>query len=81
MKKSIKILAAVVAIVMFNTDAHALKPFRLQRDREPILRLPEAPTSAPFDGGLSVLVAAGIAYASKRGYNKMKSNKKNKETV
>ncbi len=35
-------------------------------------------TDAPLDGGLSLLVAAGIAYGSKRAYDK---RKKEKETM
>ena len=30
--------------------------------------------SVPFDGGLSLLVAAGVGYAAKKGYNKRKNN-------
>lgn len=33
------------------------------------------PTAAPFDAGLSVLIAAGIGYASKKAYDKRKKNK------
>ncbi|HEX8461177.1 MAG TPA: hypothetical protein VF623_07095 [Segetibacter sp.] len=31
--------------------------------------------SAPFDGGISLLVAAGIGYASKKGFDKRKKSK------
>lgn len=30
------------------------------------------PVSAPFDGGLSLLIAAGVGYASKKAYDKRK---------
>lgn len=33
------------------------------------------PTAAPFDGGLSLLIAAGVGYASKKAYDKRKENK------
>ena len=32
----------------------------------------------PFDGGLSLIAAAGIAYAAKKGYDKKKVNKEEK---
>lgn len=32
-------------------------------------------TSVPFDGGLSLLIAAGIGYASKKAYDKRKAAK------
>jgi hypothetical protein len=35
--------------------------------------------NAPFDGGISLLVAAGIGYAVKKGYDKRKRNKEAKE--
>lgn len=31
----------------------------------------------PFDGGISLVVAAGIAYAAKKGYDKRKKSNKN----
>lgn len=31
---------------------------------------PDPDPSVPFDGGLSLVVAAGIAYAAKKGYDK-----------
>ena len=36
-------------------------------------------TGAPFDGGLSLLIAGGIAYASKKAYDKRK--KPNQQNV
>lgn len=33
------------------------------------------PTAAPIDGGLSLLIAAGIGYASKKAYDKRKKDK------
>ena len=33
-------------------------------------------TSVPFDGGLSLVVAAGIAYAAKKGYDKKAKSRK-----
>ncbi len=34
---------------------------------------PDPGTSVPFDGGLSLLIAAGIGYASKKAYDKRKA--------
>ena len=31
--------------------------------------------NVPFDGGIGILVAAGIAYAAKKGYDRRKRNK------
>ncbi|HUC82742.1 MAG TPA: hypothetical protein VMR70_17670 [Flavisolibacter sp.] len=33
------------------------------------------PTEIPFDGGLSLVVAAGVAYAAKKGIDKRKKAK------
>lgn len=37
---------------------------------------PDPDPSVPFDGGLSLVVAAGIAYAAKKGYDKRKKESK-----
>ena len=37
------------------------------------------PTAAPFDGGLSLLIAAGVGYASKKAYDKRKKDRASKE--
>lgn len=31
--------------------------------------------AVPFDGGLSLLIAAGVGYAAKKGYDKRKKNR------
>lgn len=33
------------------------------------------PAAAPFDAGLSLLIAAGVGYASKKAHDKRKKNK------
>lgn len=33
------------------------------------------PVGAPFDGGITLLIAAGVGYASKKAYDKRKANK------
>lgn len=33
------------------------------------------PAAAPFDAGLSLLIAAGVGYASKKAYDKRKKSK------
>ena len=43
----------------------AKKPAVLENDCD-------VPTQAPFDGGLSMLLAAGAGYALKKGYDKKK---------
>lgn len=36
---------------------------------------PPDPVDTPIDGGLSLLLAAGIAYGAKKGYNNMQNKK------
>jgi hypothetical protein len=36
---------------------------------------PPPPTQIPFDGGLSLVLAAGVAYAAKKGFDKRKKHK------
>ena len=33
------------------------------------------PVGAPFDGGITMVIAAGVAYASKKAYDKRKADK------
>lgn len=39
-----------------------------------------APTNAPIDGGLSLLIAAGVGYAAKKRYDKRKKEDANDST-
>ena len=36
----------------------------------------EEPTEVPFDGGISILVAAGVAYGVKKKYDQQKQQEK-----
>jgi hypothetical protein len=36
---------------------------------------PPPPTEIPFDGGLSLVLAAGVAYAAKKGFDKRKKHR------
>ena len=52
----------------------------------PLLAQPGGPggdpdMAVPIDGGVSLLVAAGIAYGAKKAYDKRKSNAGNKEII
>jgi len=52
----------------------------------PLLAQPGGPggdpdMAVPIDGGVSLLVAAGIAYGAKKAYDKRKNNTRDKETV
>jgi len=38
---------------------------------------PDPPQQIPFDGGISLIVAAGIAYAAKKGHDKRKKANRN----
>ncbi|MBW7893207.1 MAG: hypothetical protein H3C48_19770 [Chitinophagaceae bacterium] len=42
---------------------------------------PEGSDEIPFDGGLSLLVAAGVAYGAKKAYDKRKQGAKDEDTV
>jgi hypothetical protein len=42
----------------------------------PVDNSTNVPTDVPFDGGLSLVAAAGIAYAAKKGYHKRKLKNK-----
>lgn len=37
--------------------------------------LANTPTDIPFDGGLSLVVIGGVAYAAKKGYDKRRKQK------
>ena len=39
-----------------------------------------AANDVPIDGGLSILLAAGVAYGAKKGYDKRKKEKKERAT-
>jgi len=41
---------------------------------------PDPTRAVPFDGGLSLVVAAGIAYAAKKGRDKRKQQNQQKQT-
>ena len=64
MKKSfqIKALVAALGFMFLTVSSYAFDI--------PPKCLPGQTTSAPFDGGISLLIAAGIGYASKKGYDK-----------
>ncbi len=59
-----RILFTLTAFVLFATELVMAQP-----------GLPSAPSQAPIDGGLSLLAAAGGAYAIK----KLRDKKKNQE--
>jgi hypothetical protein len=40
---------------------------------------PPPRSEIPFDGGLSLIIAAGVAYAAKKGYDKKNKQKQNSE--
>ena len=39
------------------------------------------PTNVPIDGGLSLLIAAGVGYAAKKRYDKRKKDNANESTA
>lgn len=64
-KNYIKLSIALFAFMSMTNNASAF-------NTPPRCAPGEQETSAPFDGGISLLVAAGIGYASKKGYDKRK---------
>ncbi len=67
MKKKSFFLSLFVAIIFMATPFFVSAQFG---DPDPDPPLPDA---VPFDAGLSVLVAAGVAYAAKKRYDKRKT--------
>ena len=63
----IKLVCFFVAILATLTFTKAQAQFD---DPDPPPR-----TDVPFDGGLSLIAAAGIAYAAKKGHDKRKMKK------
>lgn len=78
-----KVMAILMGSVLLSTDSFAFRWFRSTQGppsttyEMPRLTIPQASrsTSAPFDGGLSIMIAAGVAYASKKRYDKRKKIK------
>ena len=68
MTKQKKIKLALLAFVLMGaTTAVQAQPGDPGEDPDP--------TQIPFDGGLSLVVAAGVAYAAKKGFDKRKKHK------
>jgi hypothetical protein len=65
-----KAASIVTAIICFPVLAHAAPG-----DPGP------GPVGAPFDGGITMVIAAGVAYASKKAYDKRKMDKKKNSDV
>ncbi|MCW3112440.1 MAG: hypothetical protein JWR18_836 [Segetibacter sp.] len=76
-----KVIVILMGSVLLSTDSFAFRWFRSQQSPPPTsyqmprLSVPQGSTSAPFDGGLSLMIAAGVAYASKKGFDKRKKIK------
>lgn len=71
--KNKKVLSAMLILALACVSEVA----EAQRGRRPVFRPPVVRprgrrppvTSAPLDGGLSLLIGAGIAYAAKKAYD------------
>ena len=65
--KKIKLIHLLLAIVLTCTASlvQAQPPDDPGKDPDPV--------PIPFDGGISLVVAAGIAYAAKKGFDKRKN--------
>jgi len=74
---------AILALALVNNNAFAFHRHRSHQAPpsssnfvpQPEINAPAQSTSAPFDGGLTLLIAAGVGFASKRAYNKRKLNR------
>jgi hypothetical protein len=84
-KKYANLTLVILSLALITTDTFAFH--RSRRDQappeishgyipqKPQIYVPQRSTSAPFDGGLSVLIVAGVGYAAKKGYDKRKNQK------
>jgi hypothetical protein len=79
-----KSLLAALLIVLCFAFAPVISHAQLRIEGSSSRTQPPATTrtndtlpGAPIDGGLSLLVAAGVGYASKKAYNKRKKEKGN----
>ncbi len=61
-----RILFSMISFILFSGELIMAQP-----------SLPSTPTQAPIDGGLSLLAAAGGAYAIKKLRDKKKSEEEN----
>jgi hypothetical protein len=66
-KTKIKLICLFMALMATLTFTTAQAQFE---DPDPAI---------PFDGGLSLIIAAGVAYAAKKGYDKKNKQKQNNE--
>jgi hypothetical protein len=71
-KMKIKLVCLFVALAATLTFTTVQAQFD---DPDP----PPPNTNIPFDGGLSLIIAAGVAYAAKKGYDKKNNQKQNGE--
>jgi hypothetical protein len=77
-KYNTKLILGIFSFVLLTSNAFAYKPFNPRlpiRDPKWCGDTPPATTSAPFDGGISLLIAAGVGYACKKGYDKRRLRK------
>lgn len=66
MKKMVRKLPIILAVVMLTIPG-----LLMAQPEEP----PDNVDDVPFDGGVSLLVAAGIGYGLKKAYDKKKEQK------
>jgi hypothetical protein len=74
MKKFLSFLFLALSVVLITTGS-----LKAQRGLSappppppPVDNLLDTPSDMPFDGGLSLVAIAGIAYAAKKGYDRRK---------
>jgi hypothetical protein len=70
-KHKLRLTTIILSLMFLTTNAFALHHYTPLEGDQPH----RGTTSAPFDGGLSLLIAAGVGYASKKGYDKRKKQK------
>ena len=70
MKKKINLLLTILILSLLYSIPALSQP-----------SLPTPPGSAPIDGGLSLLVAAGVGYGAKKIREKKQRENKRKDTI
>lgn len=64
--------AAIIAIMISCAPIITFAQDESEVDMDQPADIPEAPQDVPVDGGLSILLAAGVGYVAKKGFERKK---------